>query len=140
MEQVNTNRPTEKMVGALRRFKIPEAEIDRMSFSDASKKLDELIKGARAKQQESLPQQTQTEPQGGTEQSVPNSSLAIISDLMEVSGDIWSRLQKDEVYSKLNELTKGEIYKTVLNNYSKLKMTSIISSQRGQRSGGWRRG
>ena len=124
------------MVGALRRFKVPETEIDQMSFSEASKKLDELIKGARAKQQESQQQPPQTEQQALEQQE--QSKLAIISELMEITDDIWSHIQGGEEYQKLNEITRCEIFKVVLSNYSKLRMTSIISSQR--KSGGYRRG
>jgi hypothetical protein len=44
-------KPTDKQIAALRRFRISESEIQAMSFSQASSRLDELIGQARARKQ-----------------------------------------------------------------------------------------
>jgi hypothetical protein len=44
-------KPTDKQIAALRKFRISESEIQAMSFSQASSRLDELIGQARARKQ-----------------------------------------------------------------------------------------
>jgi hypothetical protein len=41
------NKPTDKQINALRKFKVPEYEISSMTFVDASKRLGVLINGAK---------------------------------------------------------------------------------------------
>ena len=60
-----TRKPTERMIGALRRFKIPDSEIDSMNFDQARVKLDELISKARAKSEKkpTAPPSTPSSPE-----------------------------------------------------------------------------
>jgi hypothetical protein len=51
-----TRKPTERMIGALKRFKIPDSEIDSMDFDQARVKLDELISKARARKPNTSPE------------------------------------------------------------------------------------
>jgi hypothetical protein len=52
MSMVNEKgRPTEKQIAALRKFRVSEPEIQGMTFSQASARLDELIGQARARRQ-----------------------------------------------------------------------------------------
>ncbi|MDG6934282.1 MAG: hypothetical protein JRN68_06250 [Nitrososphaerota archaeon] len=44
-----TRKPTGRMIGALKHFKIPDSEIDNMNFDQARAKLDELTSKARAR-------------------------------------------------------------------------------------------
>lgn len=60
------DRPSEKQQAALRRYKIPEAEIQKMTFQDASDRLHLLIEASKARK-------AQMHPQGN---QAPNASVA----------------------------------------------------------------
>lgn len=72
---MQTNHPTEKQQNALRQFKIPEEQIQKMSFEQARSKLSELIDASKAKkinQSYAIPKMPPQQPNVLIEQRVAN--------------------------------------------------------------------
>lgn len=111
------NKPTDKQREWLAKKGVSASEVSKMSFDDAKKKLDELF----GKKPGSA-QTTQTEP---------ITVLGNLDDLFRVSDRIMQHIRTTEEYSELTEIGQMAVYKDLLNNYTKSKITEGIS--RGKR-------
>lgn len=110
------NRPTDKQREWLAKKGVPASEVSKMSFDDAKKKLDELF----GKKPGSAPA-TQTEP---------ITVLGNLDDLFKVSDRIMQHIRSAEEYGGLTEIGQMAVYKDLLNNYTKSKITEGISRNR----------
>ena len=110
------NKPTDKQREWLAKKGVPASEVSKMSFDDAKTKLDELF-GKK--------------PGGTPTQAEPITVLGNLDDLFEVSDRIMQHIRTTEEYSELTEIGQMAVYKDLLNNYTKSKITEGIS--RGKR-------
>ena len=95
-----TRKPTERMIEALKRFKIPDSEIDSMNFDQARVKLDELISKARAKSAKKptfAPSIPPSPENGSAQDAEENNEEEMVTNRIRVRISLAKQIMKDEL-------------------------------------------
>jgi hypothetical protein len=92
-----TRKPTERMIGALKRFKIPDSEIDSMNFDQARVKLDELISKARARKPNASPSGTSSPENSPAQDADEDDEEEIVAGKIRERVTLAKQIMKDEL-------------------------------------------
>jgi hypothetical protein len=123
---------TEKQVNFLVKLGVDKGTAQRMSMTEASDKIEDLIGKKEGKDQGS-----QSRIPSPIEEAARPTRPLVLADILKASEQIMTHINTHSEYDMLSEITKGKVHDTLLAVWQRLNTTKMIGEQKQR--GGYRR-